>query len=416
MVKAHASKHLIRYHSEGRHDEAWVLRLFSAFTRWARVPQPQLLPEPRGHEGQALAARTEFRGEGKDREAILEFRRFLVLDPNHAEAYYRIGLAAFKLGEGSLAQTALTKSLELNPEQPDARLKLATVLIARRDWAKARDQIQTVQAKDATNHDARLLMAAVYEGEGDRKRAIAELAPIVENRPDDARSHAALGELLRAQEDNQGAEKHMLEAIRLAPTKIEYRLALANHYRRLGQAARAEATYKETLKIDDPASAPVKLALADFYDSQQRWAEAEALLLEMLAKNPDNVRARHGLISVLLKEGKLSDARRELKTLLAKNPSDVEGHYYLGRLELRENHLQEAIQEFLQAVKLEPRLARAHHSLGLAYLRSGNLPQARQAFRAALNAAPDSIESALQLAESDLRQALRSQRSRAWKG
>ena len=338
----------------------------------------------------------------KYREAILEFRRFLVIDPNNAEAYYRIGLAALKLGEGSLAFAALSKSLELNPAQPEARLKLAGIFLARRDFAKAREQIEAVPAKDATSREARLLMTAVYDGEGDRKRAITEMVALVTEQPLDANAHAALAELLRAQGDNQAAEKHVLEAIRLAPTRVEYRLTLASLYRRLGQAARAEEIYKEALKIDDPASAQVKLALAAFYDAQQRRPEARALLGEILGKNPDNLRARRGLITILLKEGNLVEARKELKTLFAKNPSDVEGHYHQGRLELREGHTQEAIQELLQALKLEPWFAEAHYTLGLAYLRDGKVQQARQAFQEALNTAPDSVAATLRLAELDL--------------
>ena len=38
-----------------------------------------------------------FSENGKYREAILEFRNVIALDPKNAEAYYKMGLAAFKL-------------------------------------------------------------------------------------------------------------------------------------------------------------------------------------------------------------------------------------------------------------------------------------------------------------------------------
>ena len=51
-----------------------------------------------------------FQEKGKHREALIEFRNVVALDPNNAEAQYRLGLAAFRVGDARLAYHALGRA------------------------------------------------------------------------------------------------------------------------------------------------------------------------------------------------------------------------------------------------------------------------------------------------------------------
>src|SRR5262245_36451629 len=60
--------------------------------------------------------------EGKYREAVLEYRNVLKLEPSHARAIQQLGLAHFQLGEVAQAYGYLTKAKEQNPENIEVRL------------------------------------------------------------------------------------------------------------------------------------------------------------------------------------------------------------------------------------------------------------------------------------------------------
>ena len=51
--------------------------------------------------------------ENKFREAVIEFKNVLQIDPNDAKAFYRLGMAALGAGDPREAYAAFNKSIEL---------------------------------------------------------------------------------------------------------------------------------------------------------------------------------------------------------------------------------------------------------------------------------------------------------------
>src|SRR5262245_51613837 len=94
---------------------------------------------------------------GQFREAIVEYANVIQIDPKNARAYRQTALARYELGEFAQAFPYLLKYLELDPDDQDARLKLATIYLAGRNSAKAREQVEIVLAKDPKNFEALLL-------------------------------------------------------------------------------------------------------------------------------------------------------------------------------------------------------------------------------------------------------------------
>src|SRR5512137_1522664 len=80
--------------------------------------------------------------ESKTSEAIIEFRNILQIDPKDAVAYYKLGLAYLKAGQVKEAYADLSRSVELKKENVDAQLKLAGILLAGRETAKAREKVE----------------------------------------------------------------------------------------------------------------------------------------------------------------------------------------------------------------------------------------------------------------------------------
>ncbi len=70
-------------------------------------------------------------------KAKLEFKNAVQIDPNFADAYYMLGLTAFRTGNLNEAYGSLSKAVDLQPNDVKARVELARVLLQGRAYDKA---------------------------------------------------------------------------------------------------------------------------------------------------------------------------------------------------------------------------------------------------------------------------------------
>jgi tetratricopeptide (TPR) repeat protein len=91
---------------------------------------------------------------------------------------------------------------------------------------------------------------------------------------------------------------------------------------------------------------------------------------------------------VLLRQGKIEDAKSRIQQELQQNPSNAEGYALLGLVYAEEKNFTEAINALQQALKLEPKSSKLRNNLGNLYVAQGNLDQAENEFREVLRAAP----------------------------
>lgn len=96
----------------------------------------------------------------RDGEAIAELRRVIFLSPYQSEAHLLLGRAYLRAGQLDAAIDALKISL-WSEDTAAARLVLADAYIQNKMPADARTQLQKVLAADATNVDARRLLATI---------------------------------------------------------------------------------------------------------------------------------------------------------------------------------------------------------------------------------------------------------------
>src|SRR5215813_12023662 len=88
------------------------------------------------------------------REAILEYRNVLRLDPANTRASKELGLAHYHLGEMAQAYRNLLRAEELAPDDLDVRVKLATIYFFGGKPDEARREVNLVLEKDPKNLDA----------------------------------------------------------------------------------------------------------------------------------------------------------------------------------------------------------------------------------------------------------------------
>jgi tetratricopeptide (TPR) repeat protein len=332
------------------------------------------------------------------REAILEYRNVLRIDPRNERAIRQLGVSHYQLGELGEAYRYLLKAEELVPDALDVRLKLGTIYLFAGKRDDARREVTFVLEKEPKNLDGLALLASLAATPQEVETTIRRLETAQADLGDRAKLHLALGGLYSRKQDVAKAERSFQEAVAKEPKSVEAHLTLGNFYAGKRDVTQAEREFKVAAEIA-PVGSPARMRLADFYLLTQRPDEAKRTLSEITQKAPDYLPAWRRLAEISLQARNYDESLAILQALLKKSPSDREGHLLLGRVRLAKRENTVAIQEFLQVLKLDPRNAMARYQLGVAQLQAGNLQQAKAELKDAISAAPNLTEAVLLLAD-----------------
>jgi tetratricopeptide (TPR) repeat protein len=332
------------------------------------------------------------------REAILEYRNVLRLDQKEPVATRQLGLAHYQLGQFGLAFRYLTQAQQLDPDNTEVRLKLASIYVlgGRPDDATA--QVEVVLKKEPGNLDALVIFAGAANTPREIDEALARVQAVQPTLGTTAKLHLALAGLYLRKQDPAAAEREFREAVAREPNSVEAHVAMGNFFVSRRDLASAEGEFRTAADLA-PMGSPARVRLADFYLLMRRPDDARRVLKQSTEKAPDSLPAWRLLAQLDFAEGKLADAVKSIDVVLKKSPSDVDGHLLRGRVYLAQNDTTNAIQEFQAVLKSEPRMPAAHYQLAVAYLRTGNGQQAKSELREVLNAAPASVDATILLAQ-----------------
>jgi Flp pilus assembly protein TadD len=209
--------------------------------------------------------------------------------------------------------------------------------------------------------------------------AVDYLTRAAANTPADARVWKALGVAHAAQGDYGSAEPAFGRACALDP---RLRDACYYHGRALYALDRYEASIDALRRAPD--SWLVRLGMAQSLEalgraaeSEKEYARAEALG-RGASPQPGTARGKF-----LIRQGRFAEASALLANVVKRFPAAPEANALLGRALLEEGRIGDAIRHLERAVEGDPRSAQAHLLLAKAYVRAGREADARPHFEAA---------------------------------
>src|SRR5215467_10594430 len=246
--------------------------------------------------GDKYAAREQYR------EAILEYRNVLRLEPANARAMRQLGLSYDQLGEFAQAFRFLLKAQELTPDDLEVRLKLGAIYLLAGKRDDAREEATSVLGKEPNNVDALALLADTSTTPEQVDATIRRIEETLATVGDRAKPHLALGILYLRKQDQDRAERAFQEAAAREPKSLEAHSLLGSLYLVKRDSAQAEREFKTAADLA-PIGSPARLRLVDFYLSAQRPDEAKRLLAEITQKAPDFLPAWRRLAQLQLEEG-----------------------------------------------------------------------------------------------------------------
>ena len=358
--------------------------------------------------------------------ATTSFNEVLRLNPRVAAA--QLQLSRLQLAQGAAAEAVqlAESALKNAPESPEARVTLASSLIAQRDLSRSEPlvaellkqypNVAAVEALSGMQHLARrnLPMArAAYE------RAL-QLDP---------RSFPAIAGLTAldmADKKGDAARARVDAALAAAPNNVGLLLLASRVYLAVNDLQTAERTLRRVVELA-PADSRAYSMLGQLYVAQQRLPEARAEFDVLASRNPKSVTARtlaamlshstnelddakkryrdileldanaavaaNNLAWILAEEGKdLDEALRLAERAAAAAPNRPEIHDTVGWIYYRKELPALAIAPFEKSVSQAPENALYHYHLGLAHAKSGNIEQARRSVATALKLQPNHRE------------------------
>ncbi|HTD95586.1 MAG TPA: tetratricopeptide repeat protein [Edaphobacter sp.] len=389
--------------------------------------------DPNKQKQKYLASGKRYYDEGKLKEAAIQVANALKVDHNFADAHYEMAKIYLKQGSMLPAYAELLRTVDLQPNNVQARIDLGNMLLAGKQPDRANDQAQAVLKIQSDNADAYALLSSIAILKGNRAEALAQINHALSIDPNRAGFHASLGLLQSGDPTTASAgEEQLRKAVALDNKNVTASIVLARVLERKGDLAGALEQMKAAVAAD-PKNAMARGSLADLYLRQNNPAKTEETLrqaaedlgdtsigAEMLAtyyirikqldhgadvyadlvsKHPKSAPIKLAYARILILKRDIPKART-IATDLAKTDSSLPEVAVLnGMLLLNDGKTNEAFDTLQKASKNSPENLQVKLWLGRAARAKGDITVAQQSFRDATRINPRSPEAQEGLAQ-----------------
>jgi len=339
------------------------------------------------------------------------YRRVVDLDEEDAEAWFQLAAAEARLARFEEADSALARSIQLNPSRPGlfflqgwieeslghaaaaielyrnhlrihttdqvTRRRLVNLLVGAKRYSEAYKESQTVSRSREGDLDSQFIEAdlALFAGQVAEGHAILERLRRAHAEDVDVQGRI-VGVLARHQRANEGAE---LAEIWAARHPGQYQGAmLAGRANALAEKIPAALAYARHAVALAPDSLETHVLLARIDQGAKRWSEAESVWVQVLKAFPESGRAALDLAYCREQMGDLDGAERAVRDLLKREPENPSALNSLGYLFADHNrNLEEAERLIRRALEHDPGNGAFLDSMGWVYYRLGRLAEAR---------------------------------------
>jgi tetratricopeptide (TPR) repeat protein len=356
--------------------------------------------------------------DSKFQEASLEFRNALQIDANLAAAHWGLARAFEGLAHGPEMFEELQKTVALDKNNLDARIKLGTYYLAgsrngTQFIAEAEKLAKEVLEKDPNHIEGHILMGGVFFAQKEKDKAYAELNRAIEIDPKRVESYLSLaryyivtnerdkaeetykraisvngnspmahieyGKFLVQSNRMPEAEAELRKGVEVGPSDRGARFMLASYYLVNRQFDKAEESFKALAALE-PDKTESQAVLADFYSSINRTDDAVKIYQDILSKSPDYLQGRYRLAEILLLRNDVQGANAQIDEALKKDKNDRRALLLRARLRAKDRDpdgLKKAIEDLKEVLRQEPNSQEGLYRMAEAYLNLNLIEEAR---------------------------------------
>jgi tetratricopeptide (TPR) repeat protein len=237
-----------------------------------------------------------------------------------AQSYYESGMAFIEKKDDLEARKELLKAVKYKSDKVEVWRALAGVDERTKSSSLFMDLRRIVEL-DPNDLNARLRLARIMVGGGAAEPALRVVdAANVGDKPN-AELHALRAIILLRTNDNAGAIREAQRAYEIDPANVDAISMLASK-------KVADGDLDGGLKLLDSVPAGSKdetritLQMIDAYARKKDLAKAEELLRKLIAQNPQEVTYRAQLLQFLIAQRKFVEAEKEFRSRAEANPTD----------------------------------------------------------------------------------------------
>jgi tetratricopeptide (TPR) repeat protein len=360
----------------------------------------------------------------KDKRAAMDvMRRFTETRQNNADAMYAYAHLAARLGEWTVAEQAIDRTLALRPDWDQAVVQKAQILRSQHKNAQSLDVMQKAVQRAPDTPVYRLVYARFLADSERLPEAYEQFKALRELQPDndDALFALALLSLDLGKLDEADADLNELRRRGTRGEEVFYYLGRLEETR--GNNAEAKRWYGQVGDGEHYLNAQIRVvvmksqendlagarALLDSLRAQRpgqglrlylvegellsdasKYAEAYDLYTKALQEYADNAELLYARAMAAEKLDRLDALEQDLRKVLARDPNNAEALNALGyTLADRTTRYEEALDLVKRAIELRPNDFFVLDSMGWVYYRLGDYEQALRYLRRALEVKMD---------------------------
>ncbi len=369
---------------------------------------------------------------GKSRQAAIEFRNALRIDPNFVEAASSLAELEFRERNYRQAYSLLLQAVKAKPDYLPPHKGLAQIYRLAGKLVEAKQETDYVLERAPEDIDALFNLGIIQAQESKPTEAEETFNRILTLQPRHAGALLALASVSKDRQDSAGAEHYLKLALERNPRSVVVYLALLKFYISSGRFTDAEPLFSQAINATD-GSTEILDAQLGYYEGRGKLAEAEGVARKIQSSHRSDPKYRDALADFLVQTNQWNKAATELERLahdykddpvtlhkliearlalddrktaeglnerlLKNNPKDALAHLVKGRLYLADGEFGKALLQFNEAQKFYPSLPELHYWYAQAHLQQNEIEQAKQSLATALRYDPNYHVARLKLAQ-----------------
>jgi len=304
-------------------------------------------------------------------------------------------------GKADEALAAYDQALKLKPDDFDAHIEKAYILISRGQFPAAKVEIDAAD-KATPNNLLTTYTRSLYEfAQGQYAAAHDGVLKVLKSAPEHMPSILLAGASELNLGSTQQAEQHLRKYLESNPNNVYARKLLAQVQLKTNQAADAVATLAPAMK--DASQDPQLLALAgQSYMQVHDFDKASNYLQQAAALAPKAAVVRTSLGLSKLAQGQEASGLSDLEMAAALDPKSVQAGMALVETEMRLKHYDKALAAIQTMEKQQPDNPQMQNLKGGVYMMKGDRANGRAAFEKAVALQPTFMPAVSNLARLDM--------------
>lgn len=244
-------------------------------------------------------------------EARIVIDEWLKESPDDTAALLQSGKFQEQLLGHDRAVETYRRALELDPDLLEARLRLATILVAHRRGDEAARELAVLRERLPDHAEVQVLWAQSLTLQGKTREARRALEDCLQSHPNYPSALLERGNSALFEGDEAQAEQDLALAAKLDPGNIQAHKQYAFVLNRIGKPAQASQEYELAKQLET--------------DSER----IRAIIRGPLQSNPNDAALHHEIGMIALRSGLVSEALRWFTSALQVNPDYLPTHEIL---------------------------------------------------------------------------------------